>query len=127
MSFTAKEVQSAIETYDSRFWDTGHPNYDEELEDDGVQNVWDYFIYDENNRKPVSVPGLGNVEYVDNGTELGQFSDKNTFVIVKVGDQFFKMEGWYDSWGGESGWEGPFYEVKQVEKTVTVWEKQNDN
>jgi hypothetical protein len=119
---TAREVNRLINEYQSRFWDEDHPDYNEDLEDDGIRNLWDYFLYD-TKPAPVDIPGLGSVEYVTDGRELTTSDEKTRFVIVRVGDQHFRMDGWEDSWGGDSGWDGPFVEVVQREVTKTVWEK----
>ena len=121
--FTVEEVEKALADYQQRFWDEEHPDYDEDLDDDGVQDIWGYFTYDTNDRKPIAVPGLGDLEYVASGTELDQFGEKVEYVIVRIGDQTFRMNGWTDSWGGDSGWDGPFYEVVEKEVVTKVWEK----
>lgn len=43
------------------------------------------------------------------------------WVIVKVGDQYFKKEGWYASYDG-STWDGSLSEVRPQTKTIMVWE-----
>lgn len=126
MALTAKEIQSALDDYQQRFWDEDHPDYDEDKSDDGINSVWDAFTYDAD-FKSFELPGLGVMENVESGTELTRFDEKSLFVVVKIGDQFFKMEGWSDSWSGETGWDGPFYEVVQKQVVTTVWEKKNDD
>lgn len=63
---------------------------------------------------------------VYNDRELDRFGDRVVFHIVKVGDRYFKKEGWYDSWGGDSGWDAALYEVVEKEVVTKVWEKKND-
>ena len=42
----------------------------------------------------------------------------------KIGDKVYEIDGWYNSWeGGEMNSIKNFYEVREVEKTVKVWEK----
>ena len=126
MSLTAKELEAALEDYQQRFLDEDHPDYDEEKADEGIHNVWSEFTYDDT-FSSFDLPGVGVIEKVTNGTELTTWDEKVLYVIVKIGDQFFKMEGWSDSWSGEEGWEGPLYEVVQKEVVTTVWEKKNDD
>lgn len=47
--------------------------------------------------------------------------EQDVFVVVKVGNQFFKKSGYYYSHSG-SEWSGTLKEVKAVTKTVTVYE-----
>lgn len=47
--------------------------------------------------------------------------DIGTYVIIGVGDQYFKKTGHYMSHYGDD-WDGPFTEVHPVEKTVLVYE-----
>lgn len=45
----------------------------------------------------------------------------DTYIVVKVGEQYFRKNGYYASHDG-SYWDGSFTEVHPREKTVTVWE-----
>lgn len=58
------------------------------------------------------------------GTYLGNDSYEN-YVVVKVGNQYFRKEGYYSSWDGGS-LDGPWFEVEKVAKTVYEWEKKLD-
>src|SRR5579863_9474310 len=54
-------------------------------------------------------------------------NDRKIHVVVKIGDQFFKKEGWGDSssycYGeGEDQWESGVTEVRPVEKRVVYYE-----
>jgi hypothetical protein len=51
----------------------------------------------------------------------GEGQGEKRWVVVKIGDQLFKKDGYYASHYG-TDWDGPFREVNQVEKTVTVYE-----
>jgi hypothetical protein len=44
-----------------------------------------------------------------------------TYIVVKIGDRYFKKTGHYASHDGEY-WDGPVTEVKKVTKTVEVYE-----
>ncbi len=51
---------------------------------------------------------------------MGEGDGVLTFVIVKIGDQFFKQEGYYTSYDGND-WEGDFREVAAYEEIRRVW------
>lgn len=53
----------------------------------------------------------------DDGGEYGF----ETFVILRVGSQMFRKTGYYRSHYGND-WDGPFVEVVEAEKTITVYE-----
>jgi hypothetical protein len=55
---------------------------------------------------------------------LGDDSYEN-WVILKVADRYFKKDGYYSSWDGGS-LDGPWYEAKETQKTINVWEKKLD-
>lgn len=54
-------------------------------------------------------------------TDGGGENAYDTFVILKVGNQLFRKMGHYQSHCGND-WDGPFTEVRQAEKSVTVYE-----
>jgi hypothetical protein len=60
-------------------------------------------------------------EVVD--SRLGEEGDWSveTYIVVKIGDRYFKKTGHYASHDGEY-WDGPVTEVKKVTKTVEVYE-----
>ena len=43
-------------------------------------------------------------------------------VVLQLGSRTFRKEGHYASWDADR-WDGPFREVKPVQKMVTVWEE----
>lgn len=55
----------------------------------------------------------------------GKSSDDETnsavYVVVRIGTQYFRKDGWYQSHYGTQ-WDGTCREVKPTEKTVLVWE-----
>lgn len=63
---------------------------------------------------------FGDVRKVDSSTDYDEGREERS-VIISVGDRFFKKVGYYDSWN-DSSWDGGFVEVRQREKTVTVYE-----
>lgn len=53
----------------------------------------------------------------------GEGMGDTRYVVFSVGDQFFKVEGYYASWDGTT-WDDPTpFEVKPVEKTVIEYER----
>lgn len=51
------------------------------------------------------------------GSDLGT----EAWMIFKVGDQLFRKDGYYSSYGGYD-WDGTFQEVIATPKTITVYE-----
>lgn len=43
-----------------------------------------------------------------------------TYVVMRVGNQYFRKSGYYESHYGND-WDGDFEEVEEAEKKVTVW------
>ena len=59
--------------------------------------------------------------YYDGGTTLPQGTEFKTFVVLKVGENFFKKEGTGDSYS-DITWDGPVRPVKPSTKQITVYE-----
>lgn len=75
-------------------------------------------------REYVLVPGLGRVEVAKEFGGEGQ--GDRYYIIFRVTEdngniRYFKIDGWYASYDG-GHYDGPFSEVKPVEKTVTFYE-----
>lgn len=51
----------------------------------------------------------------------GETTSERIYMIVKVGDRFFKKEGWRSSYGG-TDWDGECREVQPEPKTVVVYD-----
>jgi hypothetical protein len=51
-------------------------------------------------------------------------TDSAVWVVVRVGGQYFRKEGYYQSHYGTE-WDGSVHEVWPKEKTVTVYENNN--
>lgn len=67
------------------------------------------------------IEGIGKVETVLEYERGYSGEDTNTTIqVFKVGDRYFKMEGFYDSWNG-TDWDGPFTEVKPVKVEYTEY------
>lgn len=59
--------------------------------------------------------------YYEGGTSLPQGTTFQAYVVLKVGDHFFKKTGTGDSYS-DITWTGDVRPVKAKEKTVTVYE-----
>lgn len=100
MSFTARQVEEAIES------DPDFEGWTSVKYHDGPE----YIVID----------GVGvRLEYVDSygGEGLGE----EAWFVIKLGEKYFRMEGYYLSHDGYT-WDGDLEEVKPVKKTVTVYE-----
>lgn len=60
------------------------------------------------------------VEKIESSPGVDDYGD-TAFIVVKVGAQFFKKEGYYSSHSGDR-WDGKVTEVIATEKTVYVYE-----
>lgn len=94
MSFTAKQIEEALDTL-------------REDED------FDYYELEEDS---VELPNIGKTEAIDNYGGEGQGDER--WIVFKVGDQLFRLNGYYSSYDG-STWDGGVEEVEAYEKTVT--------
>ncbi len=79
---------------------------------------------------------LGEIETEDDVPELKEFgamrcveriggregAGEYMAVVLQLGSRTFRKEGHYASWDMDR-WDGPFREVKPVQKMVTVWEE----
>lgn len=113
MTVTAAELQAALEeglSYEFIDWQN---NKSIETIDDS--EFWHEGYYN----GPFEIPGLGTLEYVD-GETGGEGSAEYIWQVWKIGDQYFKKEGYYMSHHG-SEWDGEIFEVVPFEKTVTDW------
>lgn len=85
---------------------------------------WGEFEWREKRDEPVSLSLRDEsvlVECVE--SRYGEEGDwaVGTYVIIKVGTQFFKKNGYYRSHDGEY-WDGVLEEVKPTQKYITVYE-----
>lgn len=53
----------------------------------------------------------------------GEGDGEERFVVMSIGDQFFKVSGYYASWDGSNWDDATPVEVVPVEKTVIVFER----
>ena len=52
----------------------------------------------------------------------GEGKGDSVWVVVNIGEQFFKAYGYYTSYYGTSDWRG-WYEVEPVQKVITVYKE----
>ena len=101
---------------------------------DSVYDAWDEFYenlmtkenYEKNKDKGYS---WCNTPMLPSGAAWlaedfgGEGMGDTRYVVFQVGDQFFRVDGYYASWDGTT-WEDPTpYEVKPVEVTVIEYRK----
>lgn len=107
--FTVKELNEAIiERYDELELDYKGEVY---------QDIWD----EEFDSKDLGeLEGIGIVELQE--TTGGQGDGAPTELVLKVGDRYFTINGYYSSWDvGQM--DGDLYEVRQEQVTVTKYER----
>ena len=109
MSFTAKEVQTAIEDNDLTIDWQGkvHPlskDYD---------HFWTYF-----GEYPVTIGDFATTE-----PEVSERDDEYWVVVFKIGEQYFRVLGDYDSWNGTEWGYATVDEVHPRQVTKTVYDK----
>lgn len=109
MTFTVEDVAQAIETWSEeedgdRFWDVieymGKP--------------WGGTI------TPDMFPELGTLEFVE-GYTGGEGGGEDAYVVFKLGDRYFRKQGYYASHYG-TDWDGELREVNPVQRVVTFYE-----
>lgn len=93
MSFTAKELQTEINDKYEGYGDFFMQAYYEDI--DGMPSI-----------------SQGEIEVVDNWG--GEGDGASVHVVIKVADRFFRMDGYYSSWG-DSAMDGELYEVAPKE------------
>lgn len=104
MGYNAREVEEAIEsTRDFYDWDEVR-----------WVNNGDVALY-------IDVAGETHVPVTTIDSFGGEGQGDSMWVVVKVGSQFFRKNGYYASHYG-TDWDGDFSEVTPQQKTITVWE-----
>ncbi len=109
---TAKYVQSQLEQFEVKYpgCDYGEESW----------AIWDY-------REPGEsyvVPGLGQVTLVDVQSSNGDGSAIWMVFEVHQGEHkgFYKLSGYYGSYGDGNSWEGPLQQVVPQQRLVTFYE-----
>jgi hypothetical protein len=117
MSVTAAQVQAAVEARRERMED-----FEErfgQLSDEEQALVEEVELAEQLqwNKKGTELPEVGTAYFVDY-----EHINEDLILIFKVGDQFFKMTGFYSSYDADE-WEDTITEVTPREKTITVYEE----
>ena len=110
MTVSTYEIQQAIEKkygyYDDEFWETvAYREYSDKS-------------------KPLNLPGVGEifVEEVGNDRTVDSYgynTGGSAWAIIRIGDQYFRKNGYVNSYG-QPEYDGILYEVKRHEETVVV-------
>ena len=95
----------------------GHDYEGSTRDEEGPQELFDTWRSDP---QPVETPWGPAVSVEDFG---GEGQGDHAHVVVKLGDQYFKIDGYYSSWEGTDWSYDEWYEAKPVEKTVIEYEK----
>lgn len=103
MSVTKEELKEKI------------AEFDEKQEAENERRYSSYGVYEQlHDEEDVEVPSLGKLEYVD--SYGGEGSGDEYWVVFKLGEQLFRVDGYYASYdGGEL--DGEPYEVTKVPTT----------
>lgn len=103
MSFTARQLEAGLRKWEKKA----------KLDDELFMSLW----YEEHIDLP-NLDGIGQVEVVECWGGEGQ--GQSMGVIIKVGNRYFRMCGYYSSWD-DSEMDGNLEEVKPVEVTRTEY------
>jgi hypothetical protein len=84
--------------------------------------TWDLFGSEE-----IEIPSFGTttpVEIINNGDydSYGDYVGGDNYVIFELNGRYWRKNGYYSSYGGAE-WDGEFYEVAPVIKTITNYER----
>lgn len=120
--YTAAEVEEALDALLGLAY-----NEDEDEPEEGEVDGWDELEYALKGRyghtKLTSIILRGEpapIEYVADFGGQGQGDD--LWLVIKVGDQLFRKEGYYASDYGSNWGDGDFSEVHAVVREVTFYE-----
>lgn len=86
---------------------------------DGLTGLADTLWGDQNDSIEYEVEGLPTIRFVDAGGAEGDGAQK--WVVFSVGDQMFRMTGYYSSWDSDE-WDGDLEEVRPKQVQVTQYE-----
>lgn len=114
MNLSVKDIETAIESY----------------EDEHGESGWYFWKWEADTVTGVVIPGLGRVRVIE---EVGgdEGSGEEMYLIFSLQPEgteyasavrYFRKDGYYASFG-DSNWDGGFFEVTPVQRTVTIFEE----
>jgi hypothetical protein len=107
MTYTAQLIQAAFEA-----------DFDDE--DNGQNESW-LSVSDGDGSGKIQIYGT-DVDYTPVTRFGGEGQGDEAWFVIQIGDQMFRMDGYYASDYG-TDWDGDLYEVKPVVKEVTFYER----
>ncbi|MBO0676908.1 hypothetical protein JRC04_05485 [Mycolicibacterium sp. S2-37] len=121
MTYTVEDLDAAV---------LAHYDEDEDYQE-GWGNLGEalyHYNWGVNKDKPaptVELDGIGTVRKVEDFGGEGQ--GDQYWIVISITDadgnvRYFQRDGWYASYDG-GYYEGPTFEVRPEEKTITVWVK----
>lgn len=137
MTYTAREVQDALESYT---WGEDYVYYEYEYDAErryvpkkdakGNEIIRDQGTYQREFSWSEAEDSVGHVFDVLGGVEVvasdagGEGHGENIWTVVRVNEtgQLFRIDGYYASYGEGSVYDGYLREVKAQERTVIVYE-----
>lgn len=90
--------------------------------EDGYSDGLNAYAYEDYEQDKVTVDGVDYPIEVVETDPGGEGHGASVHFIIKVGDEYFRKQGYYASHYG-TDWDGAFEKVAEVEKTVKVWER----
>ena len=111
--YTVAEVKDAIDAYSVEVDVHGGGTYTAEWD-------WNEVDYQDEKYNVLILRGEKVPFEVTESDTGGEGHGEYVFIVIKVGDQLFRKEGYYASHYG-TDWDGDFEEVETYEKTVTAY------
>lgn len=109
---TAKQIENEIKAFtEQEYFEDAWPDFLDEL--DGWRN----------DPPELELPS-GSAKFVKRYG--GEGKGEKYWVIFSVGDELFKVDGYYSSWDGSSWDDAEMYKVEPVEVTVIEYRKVKD-
>ncbi len=117
MKYTADQIQAAVEAPGEETWRDAETWLPAGVRED----YWGTKKNHPDNRLVLDIDGEKvYAEYIG-GKPPEEGGGERVYIIVKVGEQFFRKNGYYASHYG-TDWDGSVDEVHPVTKTITVYE-----
>ena len=119
-ALTAKQIESIIEDWfsEARDFNAEHV-YDSEVPYRDITD-WSDFKYEVSENEPLTIPGLDNPVFKVDSHGGGEGSGETMYVVIGIGDRFFRKDGFYASFDG-ANWDGTFREVVRETHVVKIF------